>query len=471
MDYLYQNLEKWLLDGIKAERWKSGEKLPSVRALCQQMSTSKSTVLKAYHRLESQGVIESRPKSGYFVLPALVQKEQPYIEHRLSEPSGVTVGGIVADIMSRGAAFDILPSADTELNSDALNILNRSIGRALRKQKSHPHYYYGELKGDPDFRSQIAERYRRAGCSMNPEDLIITSGCQHSLFIALSVCCQPGDLVAIESPGFYGAIQLLEQLGLQIIEIPSSPTSGMNISLLEEALSRWSIKACIVTPAFATPTGSLMPDSNKAYLYELSEHHDFIVIEDDIYGELSFSNRPEPLKALDQNGRVILCGSLSKSLSRDLRTGWIYSERFREKIQQWKLVTQLSSSQFVQEGITDFIATGGYDLHLKKLRNHLRQQRDDLVRHLDQEWPSEIRISIPEGGLSIWVQLPDSVDTLVSYRKILDQGIVITPGAIFTSADQYRSYLRLSFAHPLTEQRQQALHDLKNHLLNGLQVG
>lgn len=186
--------------------------------------------------------------------------------------------------------------------------------------------------------------------------MYITSGCQHALFLALKACCKAGDLVAVESPCFYGTLQLLEFLQLRVLEIPSTPAKGMQLDLLENALERWSIQACIITPAFATPTGALMPKAQQQRLLELAEQQDFAIIEDDIYRELSFYQRLTPLKAIDTNGRVILCGSLSKTLSRDLRLGWIEAGRWHTQVLQMKLVTQLASSRFMQQGVTEFFA-------------------------------------------------------------------------------------------------------------------
>ncbi|SIS68859.1 PLP-dependent aminotransferase family protein [Neptunomonas antarctica] len=479
--YRYQQLESWLLEGITGQRWRVGERLPSVRDMCREQQVSKATVLHAYQRLEARGLLEARPKSGYFVLPDVANRGAPHIvSHAIVAPAPVTVSDVVMDVMDRGAAFDILPelrglelqagrdtlysrSVDqnrkmtSPANHAGITALNRSIGRALRSQSDRAHQYYDEPAGDAGLREQLAQRYRRHGCESSADDFCITAGCQQSLFLALMACCQRGDIVAVESPGFYGVLQLLEQLGLQVVEIPASAVTGMDTEALERALQQWSIRACVVTPAFATPTGATLPSASRQTLLALADQYDLALIEDDIYGDLGFFGRPDPLKAQDKSDRVILCSSFSKSLSRDVRIGWIEAGRWHHQVKRLKLVTSLASSRFVQQGLASFIKDGGYDTHLRRQREQLRQQRNELVEFLDKHWPKEICFSVPEGGLALWLQLPQGINTLSAYGAALNKGVVITPGALFSSTDHYRNCLRLSFLHPLTASRQEAL--------------
>ena len=474
-EYRYQQLETWLLEGIAGQRWGVGERLPSVRDMCLEQQLSKATVLHAYQRLEARGLVEARPKSGYFVLPSIASRAAPLIDtSAVVAPSPVTVSDVVMDIMSRGAAFDILSGLQNErlpahkntetryleANNAGITALNRSIGRALRSQTGSAHQYYDEPAGDSELREQLAQRYRRYGCERSAEDYCITAGCQQSLFLALMASCQRGDIVAVESPGFYGVLQLLEQLGLQVVEIPSSSVAGLDADALESALQQWNIRACVVTPAYATPTGANLPLATRKKLLVLAEQYDLALIEDDIYGELGFLGRPDPLKAEDKSGRVILCSSFSKSLSRDLRIGWIDAGRWHHQVKRLKLVTLLASSRFVQQGLASFLKDGGYDTYLRRQREQLRQQRDQLVEFLDKHWLADVRFSVPEGGVAMWLQLPEEVDTLSAYGVALSKGVVITPGSLFSSTDNYRNCLRLSFLHPLTTTRKDALKTL-----------
>lgn len=284
-DYLYHQLESWLLEGIQKQRWRLGERLPSIRTLCQEHNLSRSTVQHALQRLEAQGLLEARPKAGYFVRFQPKELETPQSRVQIDEPQPVTVSDLLLDIMGRSAAFDLLPDLNVGDLPPGVVALNRSIGRSLRRQRGDDYQYYDEPAGNQRLREQLALHNSRRGWIVSPDQVCITSGCQHALFLALMATCEKGDVVAVESPGFYGALQLLEQLELKVVEVPTSVETGIDTDSLEEVLKSWKIKACIVSPAFGTPSGVLMPDSSRKRILELAEQYDLAIIEDDIYGD------------------------------------------------------------------------------------------------------------------------------------------------------------------------------------------
>lgn len=454
--FLYQSLENWLLQGIQQKRWNTGEKLPSIRTLCAERQLSKATVMHALQRLEAQGLVEARPKSGYFVKYQPDAVVAPSITTEIKAPRTVNSTDLLLDIMQRSAAFDLCPNPVGEQQPQGVVELNRCIGRALREPRGGQHQYYGDPAGSEKLRTQLSQHYARRGLVQSIDNFCITSGCQHALFLALMACCNAGDTVAVESPGFYGALQLLEQLKLKVVEVPSSPATGMDMESLEKVLQRWPVKACIISPAFSTPSGSVMPGSAKERLIQLANRYNLAVIEDDIYADTALGAVPDPLKSIDTENRVILCSSFSKSLSRDLRLGWISGGRWHAEISRLKLVTQLSSSFAIQEGVAKFMAEGRFLSHLRRQRNLLQNNRDQLITEL-QNWNCDIKFSVPEGGLALWVEFPAEIDTLSHYQDLLAQEIVITPGTLFSISNKYKNCLRLSFCHSWNEQRKGAL--------------
>lgn len=462
--FLYHSLENWLLQGIKQNRWQAGERLPSIRTLCKDKQLSKATVLHALQRLEAQGWLEARPKSGYFVKYQPKRIEQPTSVTEIKAPRPVNSSDLLLDIMQRSAAFDLCPNPESAQKSPGIIELNRCIGRALRQTRGGHHQYYDDPAGSPLLREQLAVHYARRGLPLSTDEICITSGCQHALFLALMACCEAGDTVAVESPGFYGALQLLEQLNLNVVEVPTTSENGLDLDAFQEVLERWPVKACIVSPAFSTPTGALLPESSREQLLFLCNQFDLAVIEDDIYADTAFGEVPDPLKAMDTENRVILCSSFSKSLSRDLRLGWISGGRWHAKIARLKLVTQLSSSYSTQRGVADFMTDGHFISHLRRQRNQLQDNRDFLISQI-QQWDCQVRFSLPQGGLALWVELPEQVNTLANYHQLLEQGVVITPGPLFSVAVKYTNCLRLSFYHEWNEQRCNALALLPEKLL------
>lgn len=459
-DYRYQQLEQALQDDIRRQRYRPGERLPSVRTLCQQRGVSKATVLHALQRLEARRLIESRPKSGFYVLPEPPQR-LPLTsagDTPLVAPRPVSMGELWLDMMQRGGVFDIRPQAEPQMPAGIV-ALNRSISRALRHQRGEEHQYYADPAGVLALREQVALQLQRRGCRISAAQLAITSGCQQALFLALMACCRAGDVVAVEAPGFYGVLQLLERLQLQVLEIPSDPEQGMDMAALADVLERWPVRACIVSPAFSTPAGALLPVAARQRLLALADQYDLAIIEDDIYADTAFAGVPDPLLALDQQQRVILCGSLSKSLSRDIRIGWVHGGRWHRQIEQLRLITQLAGSRAIQQGVAAFMADGHYQAHLRRLRLALREQRDTLLHQLSC-WPQPLPVSVPEGGLALWMQLPAGCDSVALYHRARQAGLALTPGALFSASGQYREFLRLGFAHPWTPARLQALQQL-----------
>ncbi len=459
-DCIFQGVVDFIEAKINQKLWLYGEKIPSIRTLVKEHQVSKNTVIRALTELEQKGLISAKAKVGFFVS---FQEKNNLLPNQLYpdfNPTKVAVPFLFYDIMYRSAAFDILPKSSTEQASKHLLELNRHLGRALKESMHEKSMYYDSPLGSKALRFQISERYRNRALKLNADDLCITSGCQHALFLALLVTCEPGDNVAVESPAFYGVVQLLEQLNLNIIEISASPTTGLDVNELANAIEQWPIKACIVTPSFATPSGALMPDENKQTLVALANEYDFAIIEDDIYGELSFKEPVAPLKCLDRESRVILCSSFSKSLSRDLRIGWIAAGRWQQAVVRLKLTSQLASSQTQQQGLTSFISSGGYRKHLDYFKIKLAHQRNQLIDAILKHWPATIRFTVPEGGIALWLELDKNIDTAELYLEAVKANIVITPGSLFTCSDYYRNFLRLSFNHPTVGKRLQAIKKL-----------
>ncbi len=461
----YQKLVTFIEEKIHQQLWPVGEKIPSIRRLMRQHLVSKNTVLRALLELESKGLLFAKPQVGYFVRKPQGKSQTPQQQYPKAAPSIVSVPEIFHDIMQRSAAFDILPNLpDAPLTSHLVE-LHRHISKALRTNKYAAMYYDSPL-GSLALRQQIAARYRLRDTHITEDEICITSGCQHALFLALFVTCQPGDTVAVESPAFYGVVQLLAQLQINIIEISASPVDGLDTKTLASTVQQWPIKACILTPSFATPSGATMPEQAKQQVISLANHYDFAVIEDDIYGELSFEQPVSPLKALDSENRVILCSAFSKSLSRDLRIGWIVAARWQAAVTRLKLTSQLANNQTTQQGIAEFIEKGGYRRHLSFFTDKLMHQRNQLINALKQYWPQNIRFTTPNGGIALWLELDSQIDTTKLYQQLLADNIVITPGNLFSCSNCYPNYLRLSFNHPTVGKRLTAIRKLGKLLTN-----
>lgn len=454
--FLYESIAEQLRKNIESQLWPVGHKLPSIRTLSETYQSSIISVQTALQKLEAAGLIEAKPRSGYYVKQH-EQPHQPQHSLELSQPKKIELPDLFYQIMQKSAAFDIYPSAKEQTTDNNILTLNRHINRAMRHQASNNALYYSPPQGNLDLRHKISQHYLSRNLTIKPEQICMTAGCQNSLYLALSTFTKAGDTVAIESPAFYGVLQILQQLDLKVIEIPSSATQGILLEQLESAAKSWPLKALIVTPNFNTPTGSLMPETNKAKLCELAEKLEFNIIEDDIYGDLGFHRMVMPLKAYDKTNKVILCGSFSKSLSRDLRLGWIISDQQLNKIIHLKMLTQLSNSESVQQGLASFLAEGYYRKHLLQYRQRLLNQRNKLIQILNQHWDFSFKYTTPEGGLCLWIELPINQDSISLYNRAIKHNVILTPGALFSTTTKFNKYIRLSYAHKFDDERIQAL--------------
>ena len=326
--------------------------------------------------------------------------------------------------------------------------LNRMLARETRRFATQSVSY--ELPpGNLRLRKQIAQRLLLSGCTMSPDQIVITSGCVEAVVLALRALCKPGDTVAIETPVYFNFLQMIQDLGLKALEIPASPRGGISLEALEYALDRnvGQVRACIVLSNFNNPLGSSMSDENKEKLVRLLEDRQVPLIEDDIYGDLSFSDeRPSVAKAYDKTGNVMLCSSFSKTIAPGYRVGWIAAGRYQEQIERGKMLANVATSSPPQQAIAEFLANGGYEHHLRSIRRVYAKQAAQMGDAIGRYFPEGTRVSRPGGGFVLWVEMPAQVDAIVLYEQGKSKGITIAPGPIFSVEGKYRNCIRINAA-------------------------
>ena len=273
---------------------------------------------------------------------------------------------------------------------------------------------------------------------------------------------------AIEKPTYFGILQIIEMLGLRASEIPTHPKDGVRLDALAGLLARRQIKACVLMTNFSNPLGSCMPDLEKRRLVELLTAHGVPLIEDDIYGNLAFgSARPAVAKSFDPEGMVLLCGSLGKTVAPGYRVGWAVPGKFKAEVHRLKHTCSIGNPTVTQLALADFLATGGYNRHLRRLRRNYEQLAECMSVSIARNFPPGTRMTRPQGGQVLWVELPGKVDALELHRAALSNGISIAPGPIFSPRQQYRNCIRLNYANPWSDQLEGALvrlGALVNHL-------
>lgn len=457
---LYEQVGQQIREYIDKGVYGPGAKLPSVRKLSGQFNVSISTVLQAYARLEDVGVIEAIPQSGYYVrrVPRGLPNP-PEISRPPSRPTEVSVSELALEMLHAGYKPGAIQfgTALPCIDFPALRQMHRIYNRITRS-RPHDIGQYEIPPGNPALRLQIARRSVDAGVSVSPEGLVITTGCQEALMLAIRAVAKAGDTIAVESPGYYGALQCIESLGMRALEIPTDAQTGISLEALELALEQWPIKALILTPQFSNPLGYQMPDDNKVALLDLLRAHDLPLIEDDINGELGYGDRrAKAIKAWDTDGRVLLCSSVSKTLEPGLRIGWIIPGRYFNEVEHLKIVASMATATLPQMVVAEFLETGGFDRHLRTVRATYRDRRDQLVQLIREHFPADTRITHPEGGYLAWVEMDKSVDSLRLFRQAMEAGISLAPGPLFSAVGKYRNYMRINYSMPWSDERVAAL--------------
>jgi DNA-binding transcriptional MocR family regulator len=459
----YEALADQLANDIRAGRLAPGTRLPSIRTLTARHGVSPSTAFQAYYRLEDRGLVRARERSGYFVAgtggPALPQPARPGAP-RLR--ASVDVSDLVFSVLDAARDRGIVPlgSAFPAPELFPQQRLARSLGRAARQ--AGPWDPLSDLpQGHAGLRQQIAQRYLGLGMRLAADDIVVTNGALEALNLALSAVAQPGDLVAVESPGFYAGLQALERLRMRALEIPVHPGGGLDLAALAEALRQHPVRACWFMTSFQNPTGASLDEARKKELVALLSAHDVPLIEDDVYGELYFGARaPRPAKAYDRKGLVMHCSSFSKTLAPGWRVGWIAPGRYAERVQRLRLTTTLAASLPAQAGLADYLQHGGYDRHLRRLRHALEAQQASLLASIGRHFPPGVRVSRPEGGYFLWVELPRGTDTLALHREAAARGISIAPGPMFSARRAFANGLRLNYGWPWDARMEGAMRTL-----------
>jgi DNA-binding transcriptional MocR family regulator len=448
-DFLYNEIANNIARQITSGVLKAGDKLPSVRRLCQEHSISMNTAKRVFLELEAQSLIGSRPQSGYFVshLPAL-RLPLPDVSHPAaiandSEPNEM-IGKVYANMGNENLTlFSIgVPSGDLL----PLAKLKKEIIQATRDLKEGG-TAYDPLQGNIKLRKMIAVRSLVWGGHLHENDLITTHGGMNALSLCLMAVGKPGDTIAIESPCYPGILQLAVSLGFKVLELPTHPITGLSLDALKEAIPK--INLCLLVPNFNTPLGSCMPDANKKEVVTLLSKHHIPLIEDDIYGDLYFgTQRPKCCKSFDKDGNVLWCSSISKTLAPGYRVGWVAPGKYKEKLLKLKLIHSLSSAAIPQEAVANFLKTGKYENHLRQLRRTLQDNYQHYAHTIAQSFPEGTKISRPQGGLSLWVEFSKQINTTKLYDVAIKHAISIAPGRMFTLQDQFENCMRLGIGLP-----------------------
>ncbi|WP_102798400.1 PLP-dependent aminotransferase family protein [Bowmanella denitrificans] len=460
--FLYHQVVDLISDMQQKGTLRPGDRIPSLRQLAGRLDISVPTVKQGYLELERLGLVEARPKSGYFLRASQARMNTPRKPRQSTRAVPVGRQEMIEQVHANVHQHNALPLAIC--NPVSALPPHKALARNMRRVISLANEQalgYGPLNGFLPLRRQLAFRYLDLGVQADPEQLVITNGAQEALTIALLLLAKPGDVVAVESPCYFGILELIESLGMLVYEIPICPDDGLCVDDVKRAINTQPIKACIFSTSITNPLGAMLTETNKQAIVALLESRDIGLIEDDVYGDLYFGERRGlPAQIYAKKGLVITCSSFSKTAAPSHRIGWLLSPRFAAQAVRLKRALSCTSSLLNQWTLSEYMASGEYERYIRHLRDVLKINMQRMKAKVESAFPNQTRVSSPHGGAVLWLELARKADGAQLFQRALEQGISIMPGTLFSPTDKYRHCIRLSYGVPWTGEVELAIERL-----------
>jgi DNA-binding transcriptional MocR family regulator len=454
---LHRKVTARVVDLIEGGTLAAGDQAPSIRRLSRELGVSISTVVKAYGELERRGLVESRPQSGFYVRAIPLAEPEPA---KLDlHPTRVSLSNLTQMVYDTAYDPEVVPLGATVPSTEILPVrqLGAVVGRIMRDQGAEAASYIFP-PGSLALRKQLALRTVTWPRPLRPDDVLVTNGAMEAVNLCLRAVTKPGDLVAVDSPTYFVILQSLVILGLLAVVGPRHPDDGIDLAALEKVLAHNDVAACLFTTNFNNPSGHLVPDRRKQDLATLLARRKVPLIEDDVYGDLSFAKkRPLTVKAFDRLGNVLLCSSFSKTLGPGFRVGWVAAGRFHDRVTSLKFTSTIAAPSLQQLVLAEVLASGAYDRHLVRMRRTIEQTVARSLPVITRHFPAGTKVSRPLGGMALWVALPPGTDAVRLCDRALRAGIGMTPGILFSPRKTYANCLRLNCANAWSDAIEQAL--------------
>jgi DNA-binding transcriptional MocR family regulator len=472
---LYEEVASQIVKMIDNGTLAVGSRAPSVRSLAAQLKVSISTVIAAYRALEDRGRLQARPQSGFYVRALRRENvEEPRMSRPPETASAVTVGDLRLLLLTEFGQPGIIPmgasnGAVSDWSMKRVNSLMNSISRSQPLLSAA----YAPPAGIPSLRRQVARWYLRAGCTLSPDDVVITGGALEAIHLCLRAVTQPGDTIALESPTYWGILQTIEMLGLKALEVPTHPRTGPSLDALEVVLSQNLVKAVVLIPTVHNPLGSIMPEEDRRRLVAMVREANVALIENDIYADLVYAPvRPRACRSYDDaasaNSSVMVCGGFSKTVAPSLRIGWCIPGKWAHEVTRMKAWLNIAAPTLPQLALAQFMEGGGYERHLRKVTAIYHRQVERMSELMAEHFPAETRITRPQGGFLLWAELPERIDSVDLHHRAIQSGISICPGVVFSATGKYRNCVRINCGLLWTPQVEQAIPTLAKLIKNSI---
>ncbi|WP_411754662.1 PLP-dependent aminotransferase family protein [Serratia sp. (in: enterobacteria)] len=455
----WQTVRDWIIKQIQVGKWENEIQLPSIRTLARLFQTSITTVQRALADLEASAYVFSVPRVGYFVS----QGCQKDVEHQLDFSAvDVNVNHAVVKMLSEAALPDSLSLSSAVLHSDLTPRawLNKSLISCAAKSGDMLAGFVAP-PGLPALRRRIASLMLLRGVTCGPDDILITSGDSIAMELALEAIAGSGATIAIETPTYYGILQIIERLGMRALPLRTDPQDGIDINHLAEALKQTTISAIFLNPTLQNPRGFIMPNAARERISRLAEEAQVPLIEDDIFFDLvPVPHRPRAIKSFNVGDQTIYCSSFSKTIAPGYRVGWCVPGKYRESILAQMYARNLSVSSLGQNVINEFIARGYLDEHCHRLHTQLAAVGSMLEGIVRNDFPAGTRYQPPVGGFIHWIEFPATTNMRALIEKARQQGCHVSGNGIFYPDGVATQALRICTGNSLSVELARAIRQL-----------
>lgn len=456
---LYRKLADTIEATIRLGTYGAGDRLPSLRQSARVHGVSLSTVLQAYRSLEDAQLIETRPKAGHFVVRQPLRLLEPDVSAPPVGAAPVAIAGLVEMVMNSAGMPDLISFASGYPTGPQVPVdqVERAMVRAVQRSAGALGRYPAAF-GFDGLRQAIARRSLSMGCVLDPRDLVLTTGTTEAISLCLRALLKPGDTVALESPASFGFLQILEALELRALEIPTHPRFGISVDALALALRDSRIDAILATPTLSNPMGTRMPTGERERLVALLARHRVPLIEDVIYNDLAAEDaHRRAVKSFDRDGWVLVCSSYSKTVAPGLRVGWLHAGRFRDPVRKLKSALSGGNCAINELALTELLTESNYGRQLRRLHRINRLGLQEARRVIASSFPAGTRVIDPAGGSTLWLEMPNRLDSQALFQACMQERILIAPGTLFSASDAYRHCIRLNIPGACGTQHLRAL--------------
>ncbi len=459
---LYVQIRDQIRERIVSGALKAGDRLEPSRELAKRLGVHRTTVGNAYADLEAEGLIQGTVGRGTFVsswAATLRTSQQPvrratndffWNSFFAQEQRDDSLGRLMASALEPGVISFASTRGSVELSP--VDLVRRATDAVLRREGASL-LQYGSSDGYPPLKNYLQTRLGRDGIRVELDEILITNGCQQSLDLVRRSLVASEDTVALENPTYTGLWPVFEAPAIRLIGVPVG-TEGMDLDFLQAVLEQNKVRLILTSPNFQNPTGRTMPLPARKRLLELAARFQVPIVEDDIYGALRYRGRElPPLRSLDTVGLVIYLNSFSKVGFPGFRVGWIVaSRRVIERLRWAKQRADLHTNLLGQAVLEELGRRGWLDKLVRRTRKVYERKLGILRRAAEHHFPPEVSCVYPDGGMSVWVELPKRLDAAELLVRARDRGVIFAPSRYFYFQQLQHNAFRLSFTALTDEQ-------------------